>query len=80
MTSTFKLAEDHIESVLRDYSLRVANTNGESFADMAGELIHLIDAERVERVANAYEAPIEQAQAALEEIKDLLVEHGVLEF
>lgn len=77
---SFTVTAGHIESVLRAYSLRVANSNGQSFADMSEELICEIDVARVERAALAAAGHHQQqVQAALDEIKDILVEEGVLE-
>lgn len=77
----FGVTADLIEAVLRDYSLRVTDTQGRSFQEMSEEQILWIDCKRVERAAlRSGDARDEQTQGALEEIKDILVEHGVLEF
>lgn len=82
MTGTaFGISEDDIENVLRDYSLRVTHTNGQSFESMASELITEIDHARVETAALNSGCDIdEQTAGAYEEIKAILVELGVLEF
>ena len=49
----FQITSDDVENVLRDYSLRVTNTNGQSFEHMAEELIDELDHERIERAALA---------------------------
>ncbi|HEJ4407841.1 TPA: hypothetical protein SL557_000120 [Pseudomonas aeruginosa] len=77
----FQISSDDVENVLRSYSLRVANSNGQSFAHMAEELIDELDHERIERAALAASTDLnEQTSAAYEEIKKSLVELGVLEF
>lgn len=77
----FQITSDDVENVLRDYSLRVTNTNGQSFEHMAEELIDELDHERIERAALAASTDFdEQTTAAYEAIKNNLVELGVLEF
>lgn len=78
--TAFQITEDDIENVLRSYSLRVTNTDGKSFTQMAEDLLVEIDADRVEKAAlNASNDLEGQAQGAFDEIKDILVEMGVLE-
>jgi hypothetical protein len=80
-TTAFQITEDDIENVLRSYSLRVSNTQGKSFSEMAAELIDEIDHDRVEMSALNSSTELEQqTQGAYEEIKNILVEIGVLEF
>lgn len=77
----FQITSDDVENVLRDYSLRVTNTNGKSFEQMAEELIDELDHERIERAALAASTDLdEQTTASYEAIKNNLVELGVLEF
>ena len=77
----FGISEDDIENVLCDYSLRVTNTQGKSFKTMASELIGEIDHARVEKTALKGGCDMDaQTAAAHEEIKQCLVELGVLEF
>lgn len=77
----FQITIDDVENVLRSYSLRVANSNGQSFERMAEELIDELDHERIEREALAASTELdEQTTAAYEAIKNNLVELGVLEF
>ena len=81
MCTAFEISPDDIESVLHSYSLRVANTQGQSFEAMAAELIDEIDRDRVEKAALKGGVDLgDQTSAALAEIKDILVEMGVLEF
>lgn len=79
--TAFQITEDDIESVLHDYSLRVTDTQGKSFATMAAELIGEIDHARVEKAALDSGCDLdEQTAGADKEIKKILVELGVLEF
>lgn len=75
----YQVDESDIEHVLREYSLRVTNTDGESFATMAKGLIDEIDQGRIVRVAMAAETVEGMEQAAFDEIKTVLVEMGVLD-
>ncbi len=79
--TAFQVTEEDVENVLQNYSLRVTDTNGKSFASMAAELICEIDEVRVEKVALKAGCELgEQTQGAHDEIKKILVEKGVLEF
>lgn len=79
--TAFQVTEEDIENVLRNYSLRVTDTCGKSFETMAAELIGEIDCGRVEKAAlNSGCGLDEQTQGAYDEIKNILVEIGVLEF
>lgn len=82
MTCTaFQITEEDIENVLRNYSLRVTDTQGKSFETMAAVLIDEIDHARVEKAALNSGCDLdEQTQGAYDEIKKVLVELGVLEF
>jgi isochorismate synthase EntC len=72
---------DDIENVLESHALRVENPRGQTFAQMAEDLISEIDEGRVEKAALAAGSDMdEQTQAALDEIKKILVEMGVIEF
>lgn len=75
----YQMDESDIEHVLREYSLRVTNTDGESFATMAKGLIDEIDQGRIVRVAMAAETVEGMEQAAFDEIKTVLVEMGILD-
>ena len=68
-----------IADVLRAYSLRVANTRGQSFDAMAAELVDEIDVVRIEAAASGLEGDA-RAQRIFEEIRAILVERQVLEF
>ena len=82
MTCTaFQITNEDIENVLRNYSLRVTDTQGKSFETMAAELIGEIDCERIEKAALMSGSDLdEQTQGAYDEIKKILVELGILEF
>lgn len=78
---TFVVTEVEIEHVLIDHSLRVSDTEGKSFETMACELISEIDHERVINAALAAGSDFaERSTAAQAEIKNILVELGVIEF
>lgn len=77
----YQVTEEDIQNVLEDYSLRVADTKGKSFETMSAELIGEIDHARIEKAAlNSGCDLAEQTRGANAEIKDMLVELGVLEF
>lgn len=79
--TAFGISENDIENVLHAYALRVANTNGQPFADMARELIDELDHARVEEAALAAGCNMDQqTNAAYSEIKSMPTEMGVLEF
>ena len=71
-----------IADVLRAYSLRVANTRGQSFdamaAELVDELVDEIDAVRIEAAASGLEGDA-RATRIFEEIRAILVERQVLE-
>lgn len=77
----FSATEDDVQHVLEDFSLRVTNTQGRSFETMATELINEIDLDSVARAALEGGDDIDQQSlAAYREIKQQLVNIGVLEF
>lgn len=79
--TAFQITEEDIENVLRGYALRVTNTQGKSFETMASELINEIDHARVEKAALNSGCDLDvQTIGAYDEIKQILVEIGVLEF
>jgi hypothetical protein len=79
--TAFAISEVDIENVLHSYSMRVTDTQGKSFQKMAGELIDEIDHARIEKAALNSGCGLDaQTNAAYEEIKQWLVELGVLEF
>ncbi|MYM92646.1 hypothetical protein [Duganella vulcania] len=81
ISTAFQVTEIDIENVLRDYSLRVTDTQGKSFEMMAAEVLDEIDSERVEKAALDSGCDLdEQTQGAHDEIHKILVEIGVLEF
>jgi len=71
-----------IADVLRAYSLRVANTRGQSFdamaAELVDELVDEIDVVRIEAAASGLEGDA-RAKRIFEEIRAILVERQVLE-
>lgn len=77
--TAFQISEDDIETVLRRHSLRVSDTQGKSFSEIAEKLIYDIDHERVELAAMSASCKLEeQTEAAHEEIKIICLELGVL--
>lgn len=83
MTSctAFQITADDVANVLRDYALRVINTNGLSFETMAESLVDELDHARIEAAALNAECDLEaQTVAAYAEIKAALVEAGIIEF
>lgn len=75
----FQISSDDVENVLREHAHRVANANGQSFEQMAEDLIDQLDHQRIEKAAlDASTDLMEQTNAAYGEIKDSLVEMGVL--
>ncbi len=79
--TAFQVTEEDIENVLQQYSLRVTDTQGKSFETMAAELIDEIDHGRIEKAALKSGTELDvQTQGAFDEIKQILVELGVLEF
>lgn len=80
-SSAFQVTADDVECVLHSYSSRLINTHGLSIVDLSAELVDEIDHDRIEKAAlNASTDLDEQTNAALEELKDNLVDLGVLEF
>lgn len=79
-----QVTEAEIAEVLRAYSLRVSNTQGESFEEMAKKLIE--DLEAGDIISNAFEKVPEDAdaatckQAVFDGIHEALVENGTIEF
>lgn len=81
MSMAYEISADDIENVLQQYSLRVTDTQGKSFATMAAELIDEIDEARVEEAALKSGDELDaQTTGAYDEIKKILIELGVLEF
>lgn len=79
--TAFQISTDDVESVLHSYTHRLINTHGLSILELTAELYDQIDHGRIEKAALAAEPNMEaQANAALQEIKDNLVDLGVLEF
>lgn len=78
----YRLSTGDIETVLAEYSLRVTDTKGKSFATMAEELIDELDEGRIVGAAMATGSSKSEdlIQAGLDAIKEQLVELGILEF
>lgn len=76
----YELTSEKIFAVLNDYALRVADTQGQSFAQMSVDLLD--DLDRCEIVSAAMQAPHPELieQHGFNAIKDALVKKGVLEF
>jgi hypothetical protein len=79
MNHSFGISEEDIESVLSKHWARVANSDGKSFEDMAGDLFAHLDAGAIERAALKGGVDLDdQTEAAYEEIERQLVARGVL--
>lgn len=79
--TAFEMTSQDVENVLRDYAMRINDMRGMSFHDLAEDLMKDIDAQRVAKAAlRGGDDLDEQAIAAMDEIKKILVEIGVLEF
>lgn len=79
MNTAFQISEDDITTILRRESLRVADTQGRSFDDMASDLFEEIDHDRIEKAAlNSGTELDDQTDGAHAEIKVILAEMGVL--
>jgi len=80
-TTAFEVTAEDVERVLHDYALRVNNPAGQSFTDLAAEILTKIDRSRIEKAALDSGCELEeQTLGAQKEIKTILVETGVLEF
>lgn len=80
-TTAYQVTAEDIENVLDQYSMRVLDTRGQSFAEMAKDLLGEINHERIAEAAmKAGTEAHEHYQAAFDEIHKVLVEMGVLEF
>lgn len=79
--SAFEITPDDVESVLHSHTNRIINARGLSIDALAAEVFIDVDTARVEKAAqsnlNNFD---EQVSGAYGEIKDILVELGVLEF
>jgi len=79
-----QVTETEIAEVLRAYSLRVSNTHGDSFEEMAKKLIDDLDA--CDIISTAFEKVPADADAAackkavFDEIHAALVKEGTIEF
>lgn len=81
MTIAFQTSIDDIVAVLDAYAHRVVDDKNRPHQNLAETLITQIDTARVEKAAlNAGTDLDVQSQAAFDEIKDILVELGVLDF
>lgn len=79
-----EVTESEITEVLREYSLRVSNTRGHSFEEMAKDLIE--DLDTCEIIHDTFQKVPEEAdatrieQALFDEIHAALVKEGTIEF
>lgn len=82
----FEITEDDIDTVLHQNSLKVANSRGMDFCDLAIEIFANLTEEEHDRIANAAMAGdtgedddlMAQTDAAHAEIRVLLVELNIL--
>lgn len=77
---TLEVTADTIENVLSEYSLRVTDTQGKSFATMAAELVDEVNKCEAIRAAMDCDTVAAMNQALFDHLKDQLVNLGVLEF
>ncbi|TAL65790.1 MAG: hypothetical protein EPN79_11465 [Burkholderiaceae bacterium] len=80
MGRAFEINEEDVEAVLRQHSLRVANSKGKSFESLAAEILYWIDRDAVEKAALYGDELDVQTRYAYEEIARQLQEQGVLEY
>jgi hypothetical protein len=80
LAMAFGISADDVASVLEEYRLRIIDARGQSFGQMAEELVGELDHERIAQEALDAGCDMdEQTAAAHAEIKRQLVEQGVLE-
>lgn len=75
----FAISEEDVESVLSSQAVRIANSEGRSFAEMAETLLAQLEPGAIERAALRGHDLDTQTRYAYEEIADQLVRMGVLE-
>ena len=79
--TAFAITADDVESVLHSHTNRIINAQGLSIDALASDVFDEVDKGRVEKSALASGTNLdEQVSGAYGEIKDILVELGVLEF
>jgi len=76
----YVVTADDIENVLKQYSLRVTDTQGKSFETMAAELVDQLDLAPVVEAASNASTPDAQGQAVFNALHQVLVKEGVIEF
>lgn len=77
--SAFAITTDDVESVLHTHTKRIINARGLSINALAADLFAEVDAGRVEKAALDTSTDFDQkVSGAYAEIKDILVELGVL--
>lgn len=76
---SYEVSPASITNILRRYSLRVANTEGKTFEELAEELFFELDIDRVEARANGFDDIDMQKHVAEAELFKLMVEDGVLD-
>lgn len=69
-----------IQSVLEQYSLRVADTQGKSFETIASELVDTLDLTTVIAAAANGDSVTAKQQAVFDALHQLLVKEGIIEF
>lgn len=79
--TAFAITPDDVESVLHSHTHRIINARGLSIDALAVNVFDEVDAARVEKAALDSSTNFDdQVNGAYGEIKDILVELGVLEF
>lgn len=79
--TAFETTPNDVESVLHMYTHRIINSRGLSIDGLAVDVFDEVDTARVEKAALDSSTDFdEQVKGAYSELKDILVELGVLEF
>ncbi len=76
----YTVTASDVENVLREYSLRVADTKGKSFETMAAVLVDELDMTTVVEAASLANTVNAREQAVFNALHAVLVKDGVLEF
>lgn len=77
---TIEVTADTIENVLSEYSLRITDTQGKSFATMAAELVDEVNKRAAIAVALEKDSLADMQQALFDNLHAQLVTQGVIEF
>lgn len=78
--TAFEVTPNDVESVLHSHTHRIVNARGLSIDALAADVFDEVDTARVEKAALASTDFDEQVKGAYSELKDVLVELGILEF